>query len=232
MPANMGGQPPLSFDPSTAALGTTTLSDFLIGAAIAIAIGALIAAACSYRRRTSRGFQLTIIALPLAVQTVVTLVSGNVGAGIAVLGAFSLVRFRSMAGTPRDMATIFVAMACGICVGMDCAWMGAALAAVFSVLLVVGELLPGHGRQVSLHADLATVEAVKQVEEALAARKLRYQQREVSTCEKEGREARCKAAWDLTLPNGNDPVDTLPVVLAVEGCLKASLGKPGESEDM
>ena len=232
MPERMGGQPPLSFDPSTAALGTTTLSDFLIGAAIAIVIGAVVAAACSFRRRTSRGFQLTIIALPLAVQTVVTLVSGNVGAGIAVLGAFSLVRFRSMAGTPRDMATIFVAMACGICVGMDCAWMGAALAAVFSVLLVAGELLPGHGRQVSLNADLVTADAVKQVEAALEARKLKYQQREVSIDSKEGKEGRCKASWDLTLPNGSDPVDMLPVVLATEGCLKASLGKPGESEDM
>ena len=227
----MPGQnpPPLSFDPTTAALGTTTLLDFLFGAAVAVAIGILIAAACSFRRHASRGFQITIIALPLAVQTVVTLVSGNVGAGIAVLGAFSLVRFRSMAGTPRDMATIFVSMACGICVGMDCAWMAAALAGLFSVLMILGELVPGHGRQVSLHADLDTVDVVRTVEKTLAEKGLRCKQHDVGV---DSRDGRCKAAWDLTLPNKVDPSDLIPAVMAVEGCVKASLGKAGESEDM
>ena len=61
---------------------------------------------------------LTLALLPAIVCVVILTVNGNIGAGIAVMGAFSLVRFRSVAGTAKEIGTIFLAMAAGLVVGM------------------------------------------------------------------------------------------------------------------
>lgn len=52
------------------------------------------------------------------VQTVIMLVNGNLGTGVAVMGAFSLVRFRSLPGNAREIGSIFLAMALGLAAGM------------------------------------------------------------------------------------------------------------------
>lgn len=71
-----------------------------------------------YRNHTSRNFLLTLILLPVMVQTVIMLVNGNLGTGVAVMGAFNLVRFRSAPGNSREISSIFLAMAAGLATGM------------------------------------------------------------------------------------------------------------------
>ena len=66
-----------------------------------------------YRNRYNKSFVVTLALMPLIVQLVIMLVSGNLGAGVAVMGAFSLVRFRSIPGTAKDIGSIFCAMAVG-----------------------------------------------------------------------------------------------------------------------
>lgn len=61
---------------------------------------------------------MTLALLPAMVQIVIMLVNGNLGTGIAVLGAFSLVRFRSAPGSAREIGAIFFAMAIGLSTGM------------------------------------------------------------------------------------------------------------------
>ena len=61
---------------------------------------------------------MTLAILPAMVQMVILLVNGNIGAGVAVAGAFSLVRFRSVPGTAREIGAIFLAMAIGLATGM------------------------------------------------------------------------------------------------------------------
>jgi len=61
---------------------------------------------------------MTLIVLPAVVSVVIMMVNGNVGAGVAVAGAFSLVRFRSVPGTAKEIAIIFLAMATGLVAGM------------------------------------------------------------------------------------------------------------------
>ena len=56
--------------------------------------------------------------LPATVAVVIMLVNGNIGAGVAVAGGFSLVRFRSAAGTAREIGMIFLAMTLGLALGM------------------------------------------------------------------------------------------------------------------
>lgn len=72
-------------------------------------LGLLTALVCMYRQRCSRGFAVTLAILPAMVQMVILLVNGNIGAGVAVAGAFSLVRFRSVPGTAREIGAIFLA---------------------------------------------------------------------------------------------------------------------------
>ena len=85
------------------------------------------------------GAALTV--LPFLVQLVILLVNGNLGAGVAVAGAFSLVRFRSAPGTARDIAAIFLAMTVGLCCGMGY-WALAVLAAAVTCLLLLLERKP------------------------------------------------------------------------------------------
>ena len=79
-------------------------------------LGLLTALVCMYRQRCSRGFAVTLAILPAMVQMVILLVNGNIGAGVAVAGAFSLVRFRSVPGTAREIGAI--SMAIGLATGM------------------------------------------------------------------------------------------------------------------
>ena len=59
------------------------------------------------------------------------MVNGNVGTGVAVAGAFGLVRFRSAQGTAREICAIFIAMGAGLIAGMGYL----AYALLFSLLM-------------------------------------------------------------------------------------------------
>ena len=88
-----------------------TLPAFLICTAVSLVLGIATAFLSMYRSKCSQGFAVTVAVLPAIVQIVILLVNGNVGAGVAVAGAFSLVRFRSVPGTAREIGVIFLAMA-------------------------------------------------------------------------------------------------------------------------
>lgn len=95
-----------------------TTAQFLILSGVSVGLGFLSALVYMYRNTYSKGFALSLVLLPVVVQTVILLVSGNLGAGIAVAGAFSLIRFRSAPGGAREIAAVFVAMAIGLATGM------------------------------------------------------------------------------------------------------------------
>lgn len=94
-----------------------TLGTSLLCTAVSLALGLL--AAWIYMRKTtySKGFVVTLALLPAIVQTVIMLVNGNLGTGVAVMGAFGLVRFRSVPGSAREICSLFFAMAIGLAVG-------------------------------------------------------------------------------------------------------------------
>ena len=102
-----------------------TMGQFLLCTVTSVLLGAVLAGVHTYRNRYSRSFILTLVLLPVMVQTVIMLVNGNRGTGVAVMGAFSLVRFRSMPGNAREIGSIFLAMALGLAAGMG--YLGTAL---------------------------------------------------------------------------------------------------------
>lgn len=91
-----------------------TVATYLLSSVFALISGAVVAMASSYKSRTSKSFFATLIILPFAVHTVILMVNGNIGAGIAVAGAFSLIRFRSVPAKAREIISLFVAMAAGL----------------------------------------------------------------------------------------------------------------------
>lgn len=117
--------------------GTTfTLSNVLICTAASLVLGLVATCVYMYRNTYSKGFVVTLILLPAIVQAVIMLVNGNLGTGVAVMGAFSLVRFRSVPGTAREISSLFLAMAIGLATGM-----GYVAFAVLFVIIIGGIML-------------------------------------------------------------------------------------------
>lgn len=98
--------------------GTVTVGSFLICMGISVLLGIIIAGIYMFRNTYTKSFVITLVVLPAIIQVIIMLVNGNLGAGIAVMGAFSLIRFRSAQGTAREIGSIFLAMAAGLAMGM------------------------------------------------------------------------------------------------------------------
>jgi hypothetical protein len=103
------------FDSSSSAINA---ADFFICLIASIAVGLLIALVYTFKNKYSQSFVVTLALLPAIVCVVIMMVNGNIGAGVAVAGAFSLVRFRSVPGTAKEICAIFFAMAAGLATGM------------------------------------------------------------------------------------------------------------------
>lgn len=98
--------------------GSLTVGSFLLVLLSALAMGAAVALSYTVRGEYTKGFVVTLSLLPPMVATVILMVNGSLGAGVAVAGTFSLVRFRSAPGSAREIAAVFLAMAAGIACGM------------------------------------------------------------------------------------------------------------------
>ena len=118
---------------------TTVISvtDFLLCLGCARVLGLVMAFAYMYRTRYTKSFVVTLALLPAVVCIVIMMVNGNVGAGVAVAGAFSLVRFRSVPGTAKEICTLFLAMGAGLIAGMG--YLG--FAALFTLIMCIMFLL-------------------------------------------------------------------------------------------
>jgi len=95
-----------------------TTATFLACTAVSCILGVLVAIISSFRTKSTQSFSVALAVLPAVVQIVIMLVNGNVGAGVAVAGAFGLVRFRSAPGSAREICSVFLAMALGLATGM------------------------------------------------------------------------------------------------------------------
>ncbi len=121
----------------TATQTRIAVPDFLLCVGMALVIGLILALVYRYRSQYTRSFMLTLAVLPATVCVVIMMVNGNIGAGVAVAGAFSLVRFRSAPGTANEIGAIFIAMAAGLIAGMG--YIGYAM--LFTLVLSAAWLL-------------------------------------------------------------------------------------------
>lgn len=111
------------------------VSDFLLCIGFCLVLGLILTLSYMYKTRYTKSFILTLGLLPAVVCVVIMMVNGNVGAGVAVAGAFSLVRFRSVPGTAKEICTLFLAMGTGLIAGMG--YLGFALLFTLIMCLVL-----------------------------------------------------------------------------------------------
>ena len=113
------------------------VGQFLLCTAVSLLLGLVAAAFYMFKNSYNKGFVVTLAILPAVVQLVIMLVNGNLGAGLAVMGAFALVRFRSIPGSARDIAAVFFSMAIGLATGMGFL----AIAALFTLIIGLAGLV-------------------------------------------------------------------------------------------
>ena len=112
-----------------------TVISFFLCTAVSLVLGLATAGLAMFRSKYSKSFVLALAALPAMVQIIIMMVNGNIGAGVAVAGAFGLIRFRSAPGSAKEIGLVFLATAVGLATGMGYV----AVAAVF--FLVVAAFL-------------------------------------------------------------------------------------------
>ena len=108
-----------------------TLTSFLVCLAAALVCGLITCFAASYRTDATKSYRTSLLLIPMIVTTVILMVNGSIGTGIAVAGTFSLVKFRSIPGDAKQIVSIFLAVASGLA----CACGYVALAILFTIIV-------------------------------------------------------------------------------------------------
>lgn len=114
-----------------------SMGGFMLCVIAALLFGLVISATFQYKNTVSKSFAVTLALLPPIVSVVIMMVNGSIGTGIAVAGAFSLIRFRSVPGTGREIAAVFLAMAVGLTAGMG--YLGYGL--IFTIFICIVNLV-------------------------------------------------------------------------------------------
>ena len=134
---------------SITADGVVTVQSFIISSVAAIILGAIVALTFTHKGKSSHTFAFALALVPLTVQVVIMIINNNIGTGIAVAGAFNLVRFRSAPGSAKEIAAIFIAMGVGLACGAGFVGIAVTLCVVACLLtLLYSSLKLGDSRGV------------------------------------------------------------------------------------
>lgn len=118
-----------------------TFTSYIICTVTSLVLGLIIALSSGFKSRRSRSFLLSLFLLPAIVQTVIMLVNGSVGTGIAVMGAFSLVRFRSVPGSAKEIVSIFLAMATGLETAMGYVFLASLFVIIVCAVMILSSFV-------------------------------------------------------------------------------------------
>lgn len=116
---------------------TISLQNILICIGVSIVLGIVISFTHKLTTKSTPNFLVSLVILPLLVQTVILLVNGNLGTSLAVAGAFTLIKFRSMQGNSKEMISVFWAMAVGLAVGMGYVVLAIILTMIVAILMLI-----------------------------------------------------------------------------------------------
>ena len=139
---------------STVITNGITPGAFAVCTLVSLLAGPVLSLSHMFKNSCSKSFAVAVALLPFTVQAVIMLVNGNIGTGVAVMGAFSLVRFRSVPGSAMDICAIFLSMAVGLATGTNHLALALMLAVCVSLLNIIYTLLP-IGKKKSGHKDLS-----------------------------------------------------------------------------
>lgn len=208
---------------------SVTTAEFFWCTAASLVLGVLAALLFMFRNEEySSSLSVTLALLPLVVQVVILLVNGNLGAGVAVMGAFSLVRFRSAAGSAREIA----AMAIGLCTGMGYIGIAAILLAVYAAAsLMLNAMRFGEKRRPAQILRITIPESLDYdgvFDETLETYTKRHELSRVRTV---NMGALYELEYCVTLKDEAQQKAFLDELRCRNGNLRVSLGRPVSSKD-
>lgn len=122
--------------------GGIEIKTYFICIGAALFCGIITASVSLYRSQTGKGFAISLLLLPPVVATVIMMVNGNLGTGVAVMGAFSLIRFRSVAAKAKDIVLIFIAMTSGLACAAGYIGIALIFTAFVCMIAVLAALIP------------------------------------------------------------------------------------------
>ena len=116
---------------------TIGVEDFLLCVGASLLIGLILVLGYKFHTRYSKSYIMTLALLPAIVCVVIMMVNGNIGTGLAVAGAFSIIRFRSVPGSAKEVTILFLAMGTGLLTGMGYIGFGFVFAVVMSAVIAL-----------------------------------------------------------------------------------------------
>lgn len=120
-----------------ATASTISIENCFICIGVAIVLGIIISLTHKFTSKTTPNFLLTLTLLPVLVQVVILLINGNLGTSLAVAGAFSLIRFRSMQGNSKELISIFWAMTIGLALGMGYVTLATIVTIIVAIIMII-----------------------------------------------------------------------------------------------
>ena len=228
----------MSNDLYSTLMGNTTVSytGFLLPVLAALFLGIVFAMAYMYRARRSRSFIATLAILPAVVCVVIMAVNGNIGAGVAVAGAFSLVRFRSAPGTAKEITALFIAMAGGLLCGMGFLIYAAIFILIMSFVLVLYSMIGFGEEDNSLRKSLRiavpeNVDYGKEFDEVFSEYTTSHRLISAKTA---GMGSVFKLSYDITLKDDSSEKALIDVLRCRNGNLEIqmSIVMPRENEEL
>lgn len=127
--------------------GTLSYHSAMVCTGVSLLVGIIIAFSYRLTGKCSKNFFVSLILLPCLVQTIIMLVNGNLGTGVAIVGAFSLIRFRSIPGNSREITCVFFSMVTGLATGTGYVTYAIFITAVVVVAMVLFSLIPVDRRE-------------------------------------------------------------------------------------
>lgn len=203
-----------------------------IGAVVACMVaslvaGLIIALIYMYKNQYSKSFVMTLVLLPAMVQIVIMLVNGNIGAGIAVMGAFNLVRFRSIPGSAREISSIFFAMAIGLATGMGYLFYAFVFLVVVGIAnIILSKISFGGSRENDRTLRITVSENMdydNEFEDALSQYTTKHELQRIKTT---NMGSLFEIQYDVNLKDTSKTKDFIDEIRCRNGNLNVSLGRP------
>ncbi len=213
--------------------GGITLPTILICLGASMVLGVLSAFVYTRQARCSRSFATTLALLPLVACGIILVVNGNLGAGLAVAGSFSLVRFRSAQGSAREILAVFLSMALGLCLGAGYVGIAVLLFLCYGLsLLILPMLRLGEDERGVRELRISVPETLDYegvFEEILKSRKISYELQKVRTADMG---STYQLFYRVILPENASGQELLDAIRTENGNLPVILGRMETGEGM
>ncbi len=203
-----------------------SVTDFLLCLGTSLLMGAILALGFAFRSRYTSSFLITLWLLPAVVCVVIMMVNGNVGAGVAVAGAFSLVRFRSVPGSAKEITMLFLAMGAGLIAGMGYlafAFLFTFVMTVFSLLLTQLNNRKSASKHKTLHITIPEdLDYSAVFDDILTQHAVSYELVQVKTT---NLGSLFRLTYDLTLKDDHNEKEMIDALRCRNGNLEISLSR-------